>query len=625
MTAMRDLPGAVRIFTLIYQANKFFQARFGKPLSLNNFLEGLLNRKEMRPIRNIVELPCKACYLGLGRVPPGEEDRRLFSFSDLAYHFQKHIDQDSTAMPTAAPPIDWMNDMLLLPQPAALADMVRRYGDRHPLLDEALGYPTGKPDRCKAPHGLPEASVVDMDGANRLESKVRPRQVEPKTAHEGQMQRTLSGGGKKKGKSNGQGGQAQKNNLATNKEKRQEEKERRQGNVIHAMWAADRTQTSQALKNPTAATSAQQKPKPANGRYANQRNDKTQKKASELAGISRHAHGQAIKQEESDGAERRRALRMPAPATSVPEARSSDLLGALEMHLTGSRAGRPPVAQEDPRLRHDVDGGGRADEHRKQVVAYQAPSSQQRPKMRPSGHMIDNKGMEAPLVRPPSPGSHPGGVGNAAARGQHLQNRPTHPSSGREYRGEEPTPVYVSQRAMYEHVPPRALSYQYGRTQLPNERNQTYADENGRPFAPSHHSGHEAYETYEVVRVVHPDGEYYERRPVQREPPRVDYRTAERYQGYAPYEEARQRPPMHRNPAEGQRGVAYDVVYEPVIGTPVYGEPGRERAPAPPAIPHAPSRAASGYYEEYDPRRPSSMPGPTTQDGRPMQQQVRYQ
>ncbi|OIW34739.1 hypothetical protein CONLIGDRAFT_568200, partial [Coniochaeta ligniaria NRRL 30616] len=118
---IRDLPGSARIFVTIHHVVKRFRARFSETPALAIFQDGLSNHKDMRPVRNINTLACKACQLGLGNAPYIQEERKSFSLPQLVNHFQsKHIEAMQKEAPNS-PPLDWTTDMILLPDPAVLA------------------------------------------------------------------------------------------------------------------------------------------------------------------------------------------------------------------------------------------------------------------------------------------------------------------------------------------------------------------------------------------------------------------------------------------------------------------------------------------------------------------------
>ncbi|KAK4101757.1 hypothetical protein N658DRAFT_425281 [Parathielavia hyrcaniae] len=112
---IRDLPGYARTFATIHHMVKRFQSRFYETPPLSMFIDGLSNNKEMRPVRNVNGLVCRACRLGLGNAASVEQGRKDFSLPQLATHFQsKHIEPMQRTQP-AQTPLDWAVDMVLVP------------------------------------------------------------------------------------------------------------------------------------------------------------------------------------------------------------------------------------------------------------------------------------------------------------------------------------------------------------------------------------------------------------------------------------------------------------------------------------------------------------------------------
>lgn len=120
---IKELPGSARVFATIHHLVKRFRSRFSETLSLEMFNDGLSNNKDMRPVRNINALSCRACHFGLGHAASVEQDRRTFSLPQLVNHFQsKHVDPMQRMAPNS-PPLDWTVDMVLLPDPPVLAKL----------------------------------------------------------------------------------------------------------------------------------------------------------------------------------------------------------------------------------------------------------------------------------------------------------------------------------------------------------------------------------------------------------------------------------------------------------------------------------------------------------------------
>ena len=138
---IKDLPGSARVFVTIHHVVKRFRSRFLEAPPLEMFNDGLSNNKDMRPVRNINVLSCKACHFGLGNAASVEQDRKTFSLPQLVNHFQnKHVDPMQRMAP-GQPPLDWTVDMILLPDPAVLARLPAIIGSdsqRHYLFSDAF-------------------------------------------------------------------------------------------------------------------------------------------------------------------------------------------------------------------------------------------------------------------------------------------------------------------------------------------------------------------------------------------------------------------------------------------------------------------------------------------------------
>ncbi|KAK3906832.1 hypothetical protein C8A05DRAFT_11408 [Staphylotrichum tortipilum] len=114
LSYIRDLPGSMKVLATIHHLVKRFRSRFYETPPLSLFIDGLSNNKEMRPVRNINGLVCKACRLGLGNAASVEKDRKEFSLPQLANHFQfRHVEQMAGAQSGPAP-LDWVLDMVFV-------------------------------------------------------------------------------------------------------------------------------------------------------------------------------------------------------------------------------------------------------------------------------------------------------------------------------------------------------------------------------------------------------------------------------------------------------------------------------------------------------------------------------
>ncbi|KAB5551174.1 hypothetical protein GE09DRAFT_1222980 [Coniochaeta sp. 2T2.1] len=151
---VNPIPGSVRAFVTIHHIVKRFRSRFSQTPSLAIFQDGLSNHKDMRPVRNVNSLMCKACKLGLGNAAYVQEDRASFSLPQLVNHFQsKHVETMQKEAPHL-PPLDWTVDMIMLPPPDVLAQLpttVRLEGFKYKLFSEALPEAFGQAPAAPVP------------------------------------------------------------------------------------------------------------------------------------------------------------------------------------------------------------------------------------------------------------------------------------------------------------------------------------------------------------------------------------------------------------------------------------------------------------------------------------------
>lgn len=134
---IRDLPGSVRVFVTIHHLVKRFRSRFYETPALAMFIDGLSNNKDMRPVRNVNGLVCRACHLGLGNAPSVEQDRTSFSLPQLTNHFQtKHIEPMQRMQ---VQPLDWVLDMVLVPSVSSMTTIPSAVNaSQRALIAEAL-------------------------------------------------------------------------------------------------------------------------------------------------------------------------------------------------------------------------------------------------------------------------------------------------------------------------------------------------------------------------------------------------------------------------------------------------------------------------------------------------------
>ncbi|KAJ8130509.1 hypothetical protein O1611_g3120 [Lasiodiplodia mahajangana] len=121
MAPLKELPGPIRIFVVIHHMATRFRARFSQEPSLALFIDGLSNSKEMRPVRNLNGLRCKACRLRLGITTVEVQNKESYSLPQLVKHFhQRHIEQQYAI---GVPVLNWCTDMIFLPDLSILSNL----------------------------------------------------------------------------------------------------------------------------------------------------------------------------------------------------------------------------------------------------------------------------------------------------------------------------------------------------------------------------------------------------------------------------------------------------------------------------------------------------------------------
>jgi hypothetical protein len=117
---VKDMPGSVRVYVILYHILKRYRTKYPEDPPLTMLIDGLSNNKDMRPVRNVNGLACRACKLertnGVinfrkdAAKGSGSTEKKLFSLPQLLNHFQ------STHIEGIEPPLfDWTQDMVELP------------------------------------------------------------------------------------------------------------------------------------------------------------------------------------------------------------------------------------------------------------------------------------------------------------------------------------------------------------------------------------------------------------------------------------------------------------------------------------------------------------------------------
>ena len=116
---VKDLPGSVRIYTVIQHTVSRFKATFPNEPNLSMFIDGLDHNAVMRPVRSVNGLGCKTCI-------KGGTSAKLYTLPHLVNHFRTvHVEGLSLAH---GPEIDWKRDMIDLPEISIISNLVNADG-----------------------------------------------------------------------------------------------------------------------------------------------------------------------------------------------------------------------------------------------------------------------------------------------------------------------------------------------------------------------------------------------------------------------------------------------------------------------------------------------------------------
>ncbi|KAK4128259.1 hypothetical protein N657DRAFT_10439 [Parathielavia appendiculata] len=179
---IRDLPGCVRVFTTIHHMVKRFRSRFYETPPLSMFIDGLSNNKEMRPVRNVNGLVCKACRLGLGNAASVEQGRKDFSLPQLATHFQsKHIERMQRTQP-AQTSLDWVVDMVLVPDLVLLPSLASSANELQKALLLAAFPAAFTAPPTEQPYTIHRVHQYEQGPAERIYHKAANAREGPQTS-----------------------------------------------------------------------------------------------------------------------------------------------------------------------------------------------------------------------------------------------------------------------------------------------------------------------------------------------------------------------------------------------------------------------------------------------------------
>ncbi len=651
--SVKDLPGSARVLTTLHHVVKRFRSRFSAVPPLSMFIDGLSNNKDMRPVRNINGLTCKACELGLGNAAAVQKEAQSVSLPKLANHFQsKHIELRQQTMPHL-PPLDWVREMVLLKDQQALSGLrsaLSLDSQKYYLLSDAF----------------PEAFKLDkqQDTTSYVQQPQPPYPTQPTFANDHPQQQmddhaysaTVKNGGEGDVRHTSQGAQhlqlppesdldnssprqdlrpssrsyetgrrqppnqsqkkgVDKNRSGKNREpndvgrrrdegnKRAEEDARREGNEIQAMWATDRA---------TAARAATSSTKP----------DRDQ--PGQLARFGPTSQS-STPQTSASHQPRRILSQISTPRSGIVED-EPNLMAALEMHLDQGDHLSTRWSNEQPSSGTSYAGSSRPHEAanlQPSLLQYGQHPREDRHLQSPTYEEWHQRDPRMPEYRdaPSREELRPRPVEyyeqSRATRDQELFERqavvetePRHSSARTHERRYEANyqqprqPPGSSELGYDRQLPESRVGFDntpYHRTQAHQDDTRydhTNRDRYGYPEE-SRSQPRGAVQEYEIVQVIDDQGEYYIRRPVIRRGPEQYHgyeehgrvrREPEPYSPYEPVYSRRPPPPDNYHALPPRRSQLEPEPYPP------------RRQSTGPSL----SRADPSYYEPYDPRNPTA-------------------
>ncbi|KAK4188344.1 hypothetical protein QBC35DRAFT_473642 [Podospora australis] len=586
---IQDFPGSLRVSVTIHHLVKRFRARFLETPSLSLFIDGLSNHKDMRPVRNVNGLVCKACHLRLGNAGSVEQDRKNFSLPQLTNHFQsKHI----VPMQNRSAPfsLDWVSDMILLPDLRGLINL-------ESLVNEA--------QRTLIAEAVPMVFHQQLSSEAGRHHGHHPQQQRQKQRQQQQTESLLSEGASSKVQPPLPASVQDKAVELMTHGKLPEAGHKGRGGPTHSTESV-RSDTSRGLKSaPASATpklisdsiglgSSDSSKQSSQGARHNRGKDRHQN-AKRGQGNNKRKRNQC---EESGGRRVGKAFRRDEPGNR-PGGRDAnyDLLRRQQPERRPASASEEAETgwsvQDRPPTRPSLvkESSAIAKQESSIFSQYRAPSSEtytdNTVSQLSTGPSTQSQGRRAaPELRFRSPET----TGRDRSRPSHQLELPyfTQPGPVEEY-GDR----YASHRALvtsddtggrrYEdgyHDKHSRLSVKRGQIMMPVEPGYLWYRDDARARA---RPPTEA--AYEIVHVIEGQREYYIRRPVRCEPePR-----------YAVEEQI-----GHREATSHVFGEGYANVPRPNIGQDVV------RGSLMPETRAADRRAGPAYLEEYDPHFPSA-------------------
>ncbi|KAL7628172.1 hypothetical protein AAE478_002370 [Parahypoxylon ruwenzoriense] len=170
---LKELPGSIRVHVVIHYVVQRFRSLFAESPPLATFIDGLSNNKEMRPVRNVNGLVCKACYLGLGNGTLADRGRRTFSLPQLVNHFQqRHVEQPQAV---GALSLDWTVDMVHTPDLSvifSLRNSANMDSQKWYLVSGAFSL-TQRPNGCPQGANDPNPRVAWAHGSGSANASIQ--------------------------------------------------------------------------------------------------------------------------------------------------------------------------------------------------------------------------------------------------------------------------------------------------------------------------------------------------------------------------------------------------------------------------------------------------------------------
>ncbi|ESZ95713.1 hypothetical protein SBOR_3933 [Sclerotinia borealis F-4128] len=172
MSGVKEVPGSVKVYTIIYHILKNFRSKFQQDPPLSMIVDGLSNNKDMRPVRNINGLLCRACVLGMaGSVTSSKPDKKHFSFPQLAIHFRT-IHEEGVPSNLIGHFPDWTKDMVELPDQTKISSVssapgmdVQKLGIFSEALPEIVAIPPPRKNTTiqRTAPWQPKVEILDQE------------------------------------------------------------------------------------------------------------------------------------------------------------------------------------------------------------------------------------------------------------------------------------------------------------------------------------------------------------------------------------------------------------------------------------------------------------------------------